>query len=409
MSSSVTSNQAACDVAVIGAGIVGLAAARALLLREPDLRVLVLEKEPEAGLHQTGHNSGVVHSGVYYSPGSLKARLCTAGRVRMREYAAQKSLPYVECGKLVIAVSERELPRLDELYRRAVANGVPDVRLLTSSEIREIEPAAQGIAALHSPAAAITDFRAVAAAYANDVTSMGGELLYRFAVSRVEQDTDEVRLFCSDTRQVRAGKVLVCAGLHGDRVARLAGDTPDPRIVPFRGDYFKLAPDKAALVNGLIYPVPDPDLPFLGVHLTRTVHGEVLVGPNAVLAGAREGYRPTDVSGRDLLETSMWPGFWRFARRYWRTGASEMWRAASRRVFAADAARYVPTIANRDLIRTVGGVRAQALDRAGRAVEDFSITQNGRVVNVRNAPSPAATSSLPIGDELAGRLLDTVA
>jgi L-2-hydroxyglutarate oxidase LhgO len=369
------------------------------------LRVVVLEKEGESGTHQTGHNSGVVHSGVYYAPGSLKARLCTAGRERLREFALEKSLPYVECGKLIIAVRDDELPRLHELHRRAVANGVPDVRLLTSSEIRDIEPAAQGVAALHSPKTAITDFRAIAAAYASDVTAFGGTLHYRFAVSRIDQDADSVRLFSSDGREVRARNALVCAGLYGDRVARLAGDSSDPRIVPFRGDYFKLTPEKARLVNGLVYPVPDPDLPFLGVHLTRTVHGEVLVGPNAVLAGAREGYRARVVSGRDLFETTVWPGFWRFARRYWRTGAREMWRAASRSVFASDAALYVPGIEKSDLIRAVGGVRAQALDRAGNAVEDFAITHVGRVVNVRNAPSPAATSSLPIGDELAARLL----
>ena len=393
------------DVVVVGGGIVGLASARALSERQPGIRVCVLEKEDAVGRHQTRRNSGVVHAGIYYAPGSLKATLCTSGREAMKAYTQERGLPYDECGKLIVALRDEELPRLHELQRRAEANGVPGVRLLDERELREIEPSARGIAALHSPVTAITDFAAVAASYARDIAAAQGTVITGFTVTAIEQDADSVTIKARDGRVVRAAQVLVCAGLHGDRVAALAGDTADPRIVPFRGDYFRLAPAKAALIRGLIYPVPDPDLPFLGVHLTRTVAGEVLVGPNAVLATAREGYRASVIRPRDLASTLMWPGFWKFGRKYWRVGAAEMRRATSRRIFAAAAAQYVPGVGAADLERSPAGVRAQALSADGRLVDDFAITQVGRVVSVRNAPSPAATSSLPIGAELARRVL----
>jgi L-2-hydroxyglutarate oxidase len=393
------------DVAVVGGGIVGLAAARALTEQQPGIRVCVLEKEDSVGRHQTGRNSGVVHAGIYYAPGSLKATLCASGRVALKAYTAERGLPYDECGKVIVAVREDELERLHELHRRATANGVPGVRLLDERELRDIEPSAKGIAALHSPVTAITDFGAIAASYARDIVAANGTVTTGFAVMSITQHADSVELTARDGRTVIAGRVLVCAGLYGDRVAALAGDTADPRIVPFRGDYYRLSPQKAALVHGLIYPVPDPDLPFLGVHLTRTVAGDVLVGPNAVLATAREGYRPTTIRVRDVAQTLAWPGFWKFGRRYWRVGAAEMRRATSRRLFATAAAEYVPGIVARDLERSPSGVRAQALSVDGRMVDDFAITEIGKVVSVRNAPSPAATSSLPIGAELARRLL----
>lgn len=393
------------DVAVIGGGIVGLASARAVLQREPDIRLCVVEKEAVLASHQTGRNSGVVHAGIYYAPGSLKARLCTAGRLALKQYTAEKGIRYDECGKLIVALHESQLPGLDELHSRAVANGVPGVVRLDSRQISEIEPAVRGVAALHSPATAITDYGAIARAYAADIAGAGGEVRCNFAVVRVEQDADSVALQSADGRRVVAGRVLVCAGLYGDRVAVMAGDSANPRIVPFRGDYYELSAGQAARVRGLVYPVPDPAFPFLGVHLTRMVDGRVLVGPNAVLASAREGYRLSTVRIRDLAETVAWPGFRRLARRYWRVGLKEMRRATSKRLFAREAATFMPGVQPRDLTRAGSGVRAQALDADGSLVDDFVITTVGRVVNVRNAPSPGATSSIPIGDMIAASFL----
>jgi L-2-hydroxyglutarate oxidase LhgO len=399
----------AVDVAVVGGGIIGLAAARAVLRREPDARLCVVEKENDVATHQTGRNSGVVHAGIYYPPDSLKARLCTAGRLALKEYTAEKGIRYDECGKLIVALRESELPGLDELHRRAVANGVPDVVRLDARQISEVEPAARGLAALHSPRTAITDYRAIARAYASDIAQANGEVHYGFAVARIEQDAASVTLHAADGRRVAASRVLVCAGLHGDRVAVMTGDGPNPRIVPFRGDYYELAASQASKVRGLVYPVPNPAFPFLGVHLTRTVDGRVLVGPNAVLATAREGYRLSTVRLKDLEETLAWPGFRRLAGRYWRVGLSEMRRSVSKREFAKEAAAFMPGILPNQLVRAKSGVRAQALDMKGELVDDFVITKVGRVVNVRNAPSPGATSSIPIGEELAHRLLDDAA
>ncbi len=302
-------------------------------------------------MHQTGRNSGVVHAGIYYAPGSLKARLCTAGRTALKEYTAEKKIRYDECGKLIVALRDSELPGLDELHRRAVANSVPDVVRLDARQIADVEPAVQGVAALHSPVTAITDYGAIARAYASDISRAGGRVLCGYAVVRIEQDAASVVLHSADGRRVVADRVLVCAGLHGDQIAVMAGDSPDPRIVPFRGDYYELAAGQAAKIRGLVYPVPDPAFPFLGVHLTRMVDGRVLVGPNAVLAGAREGYRLSTVRIRDLGETLAWPGFRRLARRYWRVGLTEMRRSVSKRQFAREAAAFMPGIQPRDLTR----------------------------------------------------------
>ena len=399
--------QASADVAVIGGGIVGLAAARAVLQREPTLSLVVLEKEERLACHQSGRNSGVVHAGVYYAPGSLKARFCTAGRAALAAYTAERHLPYVECGKVVVALRDAEIPRLEELYRRSCANGVPDVRLIDADELRRIEPTARGVAALHSPRTAITDFPAIARSFADDIRAAGGRIMTAFPVQHIEQRQDTVVLTGRNGDRVVAGRVLICAGLYGDRLAVMAGDAPEPRIVPFRGDYYRLTPEWRTRVRGLIYPVPDPGLPFLGVHITPTVGGELLVGPNAVLAMAREGYRARTVRPDEVLDAIGWPGFLRFARRYWRVGCAEMWRAVSRRRFAADVAAYLPGVMARDLIRARAGVRAQAMDAAGRLVDDFIVRRVGNVVAVRNAPSPAATSSIPIGEELARLLLST--
>ena len=341
-----------------------------------------------------------MHAGLYYAPGSLKARLCTTGRQRLADYCRERHLPYDECGKLVVAVDATETDALREIFARGLANGVPDLRWLSADELRAVEPAATGVAAVHSPHTAITDFGAVARCFAADLTGSGGELIVGFELSAVDQSAERVTLHAADGRTVAARAAVTCAGLWSDRVSRLSGDDPDPRIVPFRGDYFALRPDARSLVRGLIYPVPDPRYPFLGVHLTRTVHGDVLVGPNAVLAGARDGYDLTSVRPRDLAETLAWPGFRRLARQHWRTGVTELRRSLSRRAFAAEARRYVPGLTAADLVRAPSGVRAQCVGFDGEMLQDFCITTRGRVVNVRNAPSPAATSSLAIADEL---------
>lgn len=392
------------DVVVVGGGIVGLATARACGLAFPGVTVAVVEKEADVAQHQTSRNSGVVHAGLYYAPGSLKARLCVAGRARLADYARDQHLPYDECGKVVVAVDDSELPALREIYERATANGVPDVRWLEASEVGVVEPAVCAVAGVHSPRTAITDFAAVARGFADDVRAAGGTITTGFEVAAIEQDADGVRVRSRDGRSLTSRAVVTCAGQWSDRVAQLSGDGPDPRVVPFRGDYYALRPQATGLVRGLVYPVPDPRYPFLGVHLTRTVTGEVLVGPNAVLAAARDGYRLSTIQGRDLRETLTWPGFRRLARTHWRTGIRELASSMSRHVFAAQARRYVPELRASDLVRARAGVRAQCVGADGELLQDFCVSEIGRVVNVRNAPSPAATSSLTIADELVERV-----
>lgn len=391
------------DLAVVGGGIVGLATARAVRARWPHLRMVLLEKEEHLARHQTGHNSGVVHAGLYYRPGSLKARLCREGGRMLRAFCRAHDLPYQACGKVVTATREAELPRLEALHQRAVQNAVPDVRRIDGGELRRLEPHAAGLAAIHSPHTAITDFTAVSRALARTLTADGVRILTGAPVRAVQRDAAGIRL---DTPrgEVRTAGLVGCAGLHADRFARMAGVDPGVRIVPFRGEYVLLRPDAAARVRGLIYPVPDPALPFLGVHVTRTVHGEVEAGPNAVLAFAREGYRWRDVNGFDLAHTLSYPGFWRLAARYGGTGASEMARSLNRRAFVRSLQRLMPGL-RPDEVRTGGaGVRAQAVDAHGRLVDDFHVVRTADALHVLNAPSPAATASLAIGEHLAGRL-----
>lgn len=389
--------------AVVGAGIIGLAVARRLLEVEPSARVTVLDKEPAVGRHQTGHNSGVVHAGIYYPPGSLKATLCRRGVALLERFCAERSLAYDACGKVVVALDAAEERRLDDLEARARANGVPGLRRLRAGEIAEVEPHVTGVAALHSPRTAIVDFVAVARALADDVVARGGTVRLGTPVTGLRTVDSRVRLTVPGDG-VEADRAVVCAGLHTDRVARLAGDEDDPRIVPFRGEYYRLVPDRAGLVRGLVYPVPDPRYPFLGVHLTRRIDGGVDVGPNAVLALAREGYHRRDVDWRDLRETLAWPGFRAMARQHWRTGVREVAGSLSRRLFAAQARRYVPALRAADLTPAPAGVRAQALGRDGRLVDDFRISHLGPVLAVRNAPSPAATSSLAIAEHIVAAL-----
>jgi len=393
-------------VVVVGGGILGLATARLIACEQPDADVLVLEKEPRLALHQTARNSGVVHAGIYYAPGSLKARLCRRGVGLMRTYCEERGIPYETCGKLVVAVDEAELPRLEQLAERAHANGVPGLRTLDTAQLRAVEPHAAGLAALHSPETAITDFRAVALALADELRERGGVVRSGAAVVRVRHGGGRggAVVELADGEELRADRAIVCAGLQGDRLARRSGEDAAPRIVPFRGDYWELVPERRGLVRGLIYPVPDPALPFLGVHLTRTIDGRVLIGPNAVLALAREGYGRGTVRGRDLLETLGWPGTWRLLRRHGRAGAGELRRSLSKRTFVGEARRYVPELAVRDAVRAGAGVRAQAVDRDGTLVDDFRIGGDARVTWIRNAPSPAATSSLAIAEEIVGGL-----
>ncbi|WP_242901159.1 L-2-hydroxyglutarate oxidase [Actinomadura terrae] len=393
-------------VGIVGAGILGLAVARRIIETRPDVKVTVLEKEDRVAAHQTGHNSGVAHAGLYYAPGSLKATLCRRGAGLLREYCADRELPYEECGKVVVARNTREIAALQEIERRATANGVPGLRRLSGSGLREIEPHAAGVAALHSPTTAIVDFTAVARAFADDVRKGGGEIRLGFEVVRLRPAGpagDRVRVI-SRTGELVVDRLVVCAGLQSDRVARLAGDSPAPAIIPFRGEYLRLVPSRTDLVRGLIYPVPDPRYPFLGVHFTRRVDGGVDVGPNAVLALAREGYRRRDVRPADVWETLRWPGFRRLARAHWRTGARELYGSAVRRAFVAEARAFVPELTVDDVVPAPAGVRAQAVDADGSLVDDFRIGRRGPVTTIRNAPSPAATSSLAIAEHIVDQL-----
>jgi L-2-hydroxyglutarate oxidase LhgO len=393
-------------VGIVGAGIVGLAIARRLAELRPDARITVVDKEPEVATHQTGHNSGVVHAGLYYAPGSLKARLCTRGRGLLRDFCADHGLAYDECGKLVVARTDEELPALAEIERRASANGVPDLRRLTAGELTEVEPEAVGAAALHSPRTAIVDFGGVARAMAADVLAGGHEVRLGFEVTGLRRHTGGGVVVCSDDEAFVVDRLVVCAGLQTDRVSRLAGDEEGPAIVPFRGEYYRLVPEREHLVRGLIYPVPDARYPFLGVHFTRRVGGGVDVGPNAVPALSREGYRWRDVRMADLWATASWPGARALARRHWRTGIGEFRGSLSRTVFLAAAREYVPAVTAADVVKAPAGVRAQAVDRDGTLVDDFRIHRIGPVVSVRNAPSPAATSSLAIAEHVAAQVLD---
>lgn len=390
------------DAVVVGGGIVGLASALALLARRPGSSVVVLEKEPGLAAHQTGRNSGVVHSGLYYKPGSLKATLCTRGRTRLERFCEEHGVPLERCGKVVVATREEELPRLEELVRRARENGLHGARRIGPEELREHEPHARGIAALFVPETGIVDYREVAAAYAREIGRLGGEVRAGARVTSVAPRSDAV-VVGHGPEEIEARVLVGCAGLASDRVARLAGMAPSVAIIPFRGEYWMLAPERRNLVRNLVYPVPDPAFPFLGVHFTRRIGGGVEAGPNAVLALAREGYRRTSFHPRDAWDTLAWPGFWRMARRHWRSGMDEQWRSLSKRAFAHACAALVPELRAEDLRPGGAGVRAQAVARDGSLVDDFVFAQGERMVHVLNAPSPAATASLAIGEEIAAR------
>jgi 2-hydroxyglutarate dehydrogenase len=378
-----TTPPATVDVAVVGGGILGLAVARELLFRRPGAKVCVLEREAELGAHQTGRNSGVIHAGIYYAPGSLKAELCVRGAGELYAYCEERGIPFEKCGKLIVATGPEELAGLDELERRGRANGVAGLTRLDADGIREHEPHGAGIAALLSPETGIVDFRRVAAAYADDVLAAGGTIATSCRVHGTAPAASSLRIEHA-AGATEAGQAVFCGGAWADRLAVAAGADPDPRIVSFRGAYLQLVPERRDLVRSLIYPVPDPSLPFLGVHLTKRIDGEVLIGPTALLG----------LPG--LGRTLAWPGSWRMFRRWWRTGLTELKHAALRRTFVAEASRYLPEIGAGDVRFAFAGFRAQAVARDGSLVDDFVFSRTERALHVRNAPSPAATSSLAI-------------
>jgi len=384
------------DVTIIGGGIVGLAVALALTKRFPRLRLLLLEKENHVGQHQSSHNSGVIHSGIYYRPGSLKAKLCVEGARAMVEFCRAHGIPHQVCGKVIVATHEDEVPRLDELRRRGEANGLTGVRSIGPEQLREIEPHASGLRALVVPSTGITDYAAVCAKYAELVQAQGGVILTSTAVTGLRQLASEIMVE-TNGRAFSTSYLINCAGLFSDRISRMAGEEPDVMIVPFRGEYHDLVPERSSLVRALIYPVPQPRFPFLGVHFTRRISGSVSAGPNAVLALRREGYRHTDFNLRDMASSVMFPGFWRMAARHWRSGLDEFRRSFSKSELVRALQRLVPEVQEKDLVPGGSGVRAQALKRDGTLADDFQFVPSGTLLHVLNVPSPAATASLPIG------------
>jgi L-2-hydroxyglutarate oxidase LhgO len=407
-SKSATAQRSHYDVAIIGGGIVGLATARELLMRHPHLRLVLLEKEEELATHQTGHNSGVMHTGIYYAPGSLKARACVQGRQEMIAFCEENGIPFEVCGKLIVAVDTNDLPRLEELYRRGMANNVPGIEMIEHDRMREIEPYVAGVRAIYSPNTGIVDYVQVAQVYARQVRSAGGETLTGHEVVGITSHGRTVVLTIHHSQkgvrsetEIQAAHVVTCAGLQSDLMSTKHGGKRDVRIVPFRGDYYILRPQRRHLVRALIYPTPDPRFPFLGVHFTRRVSGEVWAGPNAVLALAREGYRRRDLSLAELWDTLTYSGFWRLAATYWHTGLDEMYRDYVKAAYVRELQRYLPNLCGDDLVPGPSGVRAQAVGKDGHLVDDFLIGRSENCIHVQNAPSPAATSSLVIGRMIA--------
>jgi len=394
------------DVAVVGAGIVGLAVAREIRHRRPGASIVVIERENDVAMHQTGHNSGVIHGGIYYEPGSLKARLCVEGAALMYEYAQANGIAHERCGKLIVAVRHEQLSRLDELERRGIANGVVGLRRVGGEEIRDIEPNAAGVAGLHAPNTGIIDYGEVSRTIHRELRNEHVDFLFDAQVREIEQGAD-CRLRVGDAT-VTADRTIVCAGLWSDRLARRSGAPESPRIVPFRGVYLRMKPSAQPIVHGMVYPVPDPGLPFLGVHVTKHVHGDVMLGPTAMLVPSRDGYLFRTMRPRDVWDTVTWPGTWNVARRYWRTGLTEIRLATSKKAYVRAAAQYVPSLTRSSIDDSFhSGVRAQAVDRNGTLVDDFAISEVGGVSHLRNAPSPAATSAFALARELVDRIEHT--
>ena len=394
------------DIAIVGAGIVGLATAMDLATRRPDLRLVVLEKENTVAAHQTGNNSGVIHAGLYYKPGSLKAQMVVEGARRMVAFCQEHELPYELCGKVVVATSEEELPRLEELHRRGTANGVAGLTKITAEGIAEREPHAAGIEGLWSPNTGIVDYMAVSLKYAEIVAENGGEVRLNTKVIGISQTPDGLVLQTTG-QDIHTQTLINCAGLQSDTIASMMGSTHGLRIVPFRGEYYKLAPKSQGLVRGLIYPVPDPRFPFLGVHYTKKIDGSVEAGPNAVLAFAREGYGKTDFSLGHVLGLLAFPGFWVMAAKFWRMGFGEMYRSWNKRAFVDALRTLLPELGMDDIAAGGAGIRAQAMDSKGRLLDDFSFVDSPRAIHVLNAPSPAATASIVIGEAIVTKALET--
>ena len=389
------------DIAIIGGGILGLSTAMQLMERAPNWRVAVIEKEAQLAMHQTGHNSGVMHSGIYYRPGSHKAQFCVAGLNNMVKFCDENEIEYQQCGKVIVALDESELGRLQDLFERGTANGVPDLEIVGPERLKEIEPHTVGMRALWAPHTGIVDFTKVAAAFANKFQQAGGDIFTGAAVKKITNMTGSVAL--ETTKGTLQAKHLInCAGLYADKVATMTGEKLGVKIIPFRGEYYTLRPESHHLVSGLIYPVPDPQFPFLGVHFTRNIKGHVEAGPNAVMALRREGYRKRDFSLGESMANLAYPGFWKMAAKYWKIGMGEVYRSFNKRVFLHDLQRLIPEIRNSDLDSGGSGVRAQAVARDGSLLDDFSIIQGRDAIHVLNAPSPGATSSLAIGDHIAG-------
>jgi (S)-2-hydroxyglutarate dehydrogenase len=384
------------DITIIGGGIVGLATALEITQRWPQLKLNVLEKEDRLAVHQTGHNSGVIHSGIYYKPGSLKAQTCVTGAKTIVAFCQQYDIPYEICGKVVVATSQSEIPRLEELHRRGIANGVEGIAMIGPERLRELEPHATGIKALHVPTTGIIDFPRVAQTYARLIQEKGAEVRLRHELRKIVH-ADGGLVLETTQGEVHSKFMINCGGLHCDRIARMAGAQPDLQIVPFRGEYYTLVPHRHNLIKNLIYPVPDPAFPFLGVHFTRTIDGIVEAGPNAVLAFAREGYKKSDFNARDLQETLTFSGFRKVARKYWQTGLGEMYRSFSKPAFLTALRRLLPELTLSDLQPGGSGVRAQAISSEGILIDDFMIEVTGSALHVLNAPSPGATASLAIG------------
>lgn len=388
------------DVAIVGGGIVGLATAMEMLTRYPHLKLAILEKEDRIAMHQSGHNSGVLHSGIYYKPGSLKARLCVRGKAALLRFCEEHGIPYNLCGKVIVALNEDELGRLNDLHERGKANGVPGLEMIGPERLRELEPHAAGIRALFSPGTGVIDYVKVAEKYADLVRARGGEILTGHEVTGIARGS--TLLLQTPAGEVQARYLITCAGLQSDLLARKTGAPDNLRIVPFRGDYYTLKPEKRYLCRSLIYPVPDPSFPFLGVHFTIRMDGEVWAGPNAVLAFAREGYSRWQVNPGELWQALTYKGFLNLATKYWKTGAAEMYRDYSKAAFVAAMRTYIPEITGDDVTFGPSGVRAQAVAADGSMVDDFSILNARNIIHVRNAPSPAATSSLAIGQTIVG-------
>ncbi len=392
------------DIVIVGGGIVGLATAFKTLEKNPNLKLALLEKEGELCKHQTGNNSGVIHSGLYYKPGSLKATNCINGYNMLLDFCQKEDIPYELCGKVVVATEDFQKPLLDNLYNRGLENGLSKITKISQDELKEIEPHVKSVSAIKVPYTGIIDYVAVAKKYASKIEELGGEIYLNTKVDKLKEE-GEYSFITTSQKDFKTKLIINCGGLYSDKLAKQTSDEVDLKIIPFRGEYFKLVPEKEYLVKHLIYPVPDPNFPFLGVHFTRMINGGIEAGPNAVLAFKREGYKKSDINFGELLETLFWPGFQKVAFKYWKTGLGEMYRSFSKAAFTKALQKLIPEIEEKDLVDGGAGVRAQACDRTGGLLDDFSIIESNHAINVCNAPSPAATSSLSIGNTVSDLII----